>query len=186
MIFNETKLNGNFLIDIERKGDNRGFFARMFCENEFEQFGLNTNWKQANTSLSVERGSLRGLHAQTNQHAEVKLVRCIKGAIWDVVVDLRKSSSTFGEWFGAEISEVNRTMMYVPRGFAHGFISLTDDAEIIYLVSNLYSPGNEVTLAWDDKEVQIDWPIPPTVISEKDQLGLTLQKIKEHHGSGFA
>ena len=186
MLFRETNLSGNFLIDIEKKGDERGFFARTFCESEFKKLGLNTVWKQANTSMSSEKGTLRGLHSQTKHHAEVKLVRCTRGCIWDVVVDLRKNSPTFGKWFGAELNDFNRTMMYVPRGFAHGFISLTDETEIFYLVSNSYSPDNEITLAWDDSDVNIDWPIPPKVISEKDKFGLNLQLVKEHLGDSFS
>ena len=114
MIFNETNLKGNFLVDLEPRADERGFFARYFCENEFQKHGLNTRWVQINNSMSKEAGTLRGLHLQRPPYSEVKLVRCLKGSIWDVVVDLRKESESFGKWFGSTLSEKNRTMMYVP------------------------------------------------------------------------
>ena len=135
-------------------------------------------WVQINNSLSKEVGTLRGLHFQREPNAEVKLVRCLKGAIWDVVVDIRYSSKTFGHWFGAELSEENRTMMYVPKGFAHGFISLEPNTEILYLVSDFYEIGLEGTLIWDDKNVDIHWPITPNVISDKDKKGENLHQIK--------
>ena len=177
MIFKETKLEGNYLINFELKEDERGFFARYYCEKEFSQKGLNTKWVQANNSLSKEVGTLRGLHYQREPNAEVKLVRCIKGAIWDVVVDLRHSSKTFGEWFGAKLSDQNRTMMYVPKGFAHGFISLEENSEILYLVSNFYSPELEGTLLATDNKVGIDWPKKPVIISDKDLKGKNIEDV---------
>lgn len=177
MIFKESHLQGNYLIDLELRSDERGFFARYFCENEFQKHGLNTRWVQINNSMSKEVGTLRGLHFQRPPHAEVKLVRCIKGSIWDVVVDLRKGSATFGKWFGSTLSEKNRTMMYVPEGFAHGFISLEQNSEILYLVSNAYTPGAEGTLIWNEREIGIEWPMEPVVISEKDMIGDTLINI---------
>lgn len=177
MIFIETNLQGNFLIDLEPRADERGFFARYFCEKEFQKHDLNTRWVQINNSMSTEAGTLRGLHFQRPPHAEVKLVRCIKGSIWDVVVDLRKGSATFGKWFGSTLSEQNRTMMYVPEGFAHGFISLEQNSEILYLVSNAYTPGAEGTLIWNEREIGIEWPMEPVVISEKDMIGDALKNI---------
>jgi dTDP-4-dehydrorhamnose 3,5-epimerase len=177
MIFKETNLKGNYLIDLELKEDERGFFARYFCEKEFSLQGLNTKWVQINNSLSKEVGTLRGLHYQREPNAEVKLVRCLKGAIWDVVVDLRKSSETFGKWFGSKLSDENRTMMYVPKGFAHGFTSLEPNIEILYLVSDYYTPDTEGTLLWNDPKIGIDWPTVPQVISDKDAKGDTLDKI---------
>ena len=174
MIFKQTKLKGNYLIDLEIKKDERGFFARYFCEQEFLKQGLNTKWVQANNSLSNEVGTLRGLHYQREPNTEVKLVRCLKGSIWDVVVDLRDGSETFGEWFGAKLSDENRTMMYVPKGFAHGFVSLEPNTEILYLVSNFYSLKSEDILIWNDKRVGIDWPINPKAISSKDLSGISL------------
>jgi dTDP-4-dehydrorhamnose 3,5-epimerase len=174
MIFKETKLKGNYLINLEIKEDERGFFARYFCEKEFLEKGLNTKWVQANNSASKEVGTLRGLHYQREPNAEVKLVRCLKGAIWDVVVDLRDMSETFGKWFGAKLSDENRTMMYVPKGFAHGFVSLEPNSEILYLVSDFYSSDSEGTLVWSDKKVGVDWPLDLKVISSKDLAGNSL------------
>ena len=177
MIFKETKLMGNYLINLELKEDERGFFARFYCEKEFSKKGLNTKWVQVNNSASREVGTLRGLHYQREPNAEVKLVRCLRGAIWDVVVDLRDKSETFGKWFGATLSEENRTMMYVPKGFAHGFISLEENSEILYLVSSFYSPESEGTLLAIDKKVGVNWPIKPKIISDKDLKGESLEKI---------
>ena len=177
MIFKETKLKGNYLIDLELKEDERGFFARYFCEKEFLKQGLNTQWVQINNSASNVVGTLRGLHYQQEPNAEVKLVRCLKGAIWDVVVDLRDSSETFGKWHGAKLSAENRTMMYVPKGFAHGFVSFESNTEILYLVSDYYAPGTEGTLIWNDPNVGIDWPTTPQIISDKDAKGDKLDKI---------
>ena len=177
MKFKETKLKGNYLIDLELKEDNRGFFSRFFCEKEFSKHGLNTSWVQINNSLTKNIGTLRGLHFQREPYAEIKLVRCLKGAIWDVVVDLRDKSETFGKWFGATLSEENRTMMYVPKGFAHGIISLEENSEILYLVSNFYSPESEGTLLATDKKVGVNWPIKPKIISDKDLKGESLEKI---------
>jgi len=177
MIFKETKLEGNYLINLQLKEDERGFFARYYCKKEFSQKGLNTKWVQINTSASKEVGTLRGLHYQREPNAEVKLVRCLKGSIWDVVVDLREKSKTFGKWFAAKLSDENRTMMYVPKGFAHGFISLEPNSEILYFVSDFYAPNLEGTLIWNDKKVEINWPIEPKVVSDKDLKGINLEKI---------
>lgn len=178
MKFEQTSLKGNFLINLEKKEDDRGFFARYFCEKEFSEHGLNTKWVQINNSESKQIGTLRGLHYQREPRAEVKLVRCLKGAIWDVVVDLRNKSATYGKWFGKKLSDENRTMMYVPKGFAHGFISLEPNTEILYLVSDFYAPELESDLIWNDPNVAINWPIQPTVISDKDRVANTFEKIK--------
>jgi len=177
MIINKTELKGNFLIDLQPRVDVRGFFARYFCEKEFSKAGLNTRWVQINNSMSCNIGTLRGLHYQRAPHAEVKLVRCIRGSIWDVVVDLRSGSETYGKWFGATLSEENRTMMYVPKGFAHGFVSLESDSEILYLVSDFYAPEAEGTLIWNDPDVGIKWPINPQVLSDKDLKGRRLSEL---------
>lgn len=177
MIFKETNLKGNFLVDLEPRADERGFFARYFCENEFQKHGLNTRWVQINNSMSKETGTLRGLHLQRSPYGEVKLVRCLKGSIWDVVVDLRKESESFGKWFGSTLSEKNRTMMYVPEGFAHGFVTLEPDSEILYLVSNFYSPEFESTLLWNDPDVAINWPVKPQLLSDKDSRGHLLKNM---------
>ena len=168
MKFQTTKLNDAYLIDLEKRGDERGFFARYWCKNEFENHGLDSNIVQINNSRSASKGTLRGLHFQYPPKAETKIVRCISGAIWDVIVDIRKNSSTYGQWFGAELNEYNRTMLYVPKGFAHGFVSLTDESEIIYLVTEFYSKESEGILRWNDPFHGIKWPVDPTIISEKD------------------
>jgi dTDP-4-dehydrorhamnose 3,5-epimerase len=169
MKFTPNDVNGSFLIDLEKQGDERGFFARFYCQREFAQAGLENHFAQINTSRSSKAGTLRGLHYQINSSAEVKLVRCIRGAVWDVVADLRRESPTFGRWFGAELNDENRTMMYVPKGCAHGVLTLVDNAEVIYLVSEFYAPHAERGIRWDDKFFDIAWPIPPTEISSKDR-----------------
>ena len=176
MKFTKTILEGNYLIDLDLKQDDRGFFSRYYCDNEFEEKKLNTKWVQINDSLSKTKGTLRGLHYQITPNAEVKLIRCLKGAIWDVVVDLRENSKTYGKWCGAELTSKNRTMMYVPKGFAHGFISLKPETEILYLVSDFYAPDCEKTLIWNDKDVGIKWPIKPKIISDKDKSADSLKQ----------
>lgn len=167
MHFIETPLPGAFLIELVKREDDRGFFARMFCTKEFDQQGLDTNFVQANNSFNREKGTLRGLHYQLEPHAETKMVKCIRGAIYDVILDLRKDSETFGKSFGAELSQDNRTMMYVPKGFAHGFQTLTPDSEILYFVSTPYAPDFERGIRWDDPFFAVKWPEQPRVISEK-------------------
>lgn len=169
MKFNKSPLEGAYTIDLEKRGDDRGFFARVFCENEFGAQGLETRFVQINNSSSAKRGTLRGMHFQLPPEGEVKVVRCIKGSLYDVIVDLRPDSPTFKQWFGAELSAENRRMMYVPRGFAHGFITLSDDTEAFYLVSAFYAPKEERGLRYNDPAIGIEWPITPTEISEKDQ-----------------
>ncbi len=168
MIFHQTPLNTARLIELERKGDERGFFARFFCSEEFAAAGLETHFVQANNSLSRKKGVLRGLHYQLAPSAEVKLVRCLKGALYDVIVDLRPDSPTFQQSFGAELNDENRLMMYVPRGFAHAILTLTDDVEAFYMVSDRYAPKCERGLRWNDPAFDIDWPIEPAEISAKD------------------
>lgn len=153
MQFFPTPLLGAYTITLQQKGDDRGFFARLFCQNEFEQIGLERNYVQMNNSLSVYKGTLRGLHYQVEPHAEAKVVRCISGALWDVIADLRPASPTFGQWFATELTAKNRLMMYVPKGFAHGFITLEDNTEAIYLVSAFYAPGAERSLRWTTRSL---------------------------------
>jgi dTDP-4-dehydrorhamnose 3,5-epimerase len=178
MKFQQTNLEGNFIINLEKKEDERGFFARYFCEKEFLSKGLNARWVQINNSESKQVGTLRGLHYQREPKGEVKLVRCLKGAIWDVVVDLRHKSATYGKWFGEKLSNENRTMMYVPKGFAHGFISLEPNTEILYLVSEFYTPDLEGALIWNDLGIGINWPIEPLVISDKDKSANSFENTK--------
>ena len=169
MIFNELPLKGAYTIDLEKREDGRGFFARIFCLDEFEKQGLNISIVQMNTTLSKERGTVRGLHFQRPPKAEAKIVRCIIGSIWDVIVDIRESSPTYGKWYAAELNDNNRTMMYVPKGFAHGFQTLVDNVELLYLHSEFYSAEHEGGLLYNDKTVGINWPSPISEISERDK-----------------
>ena len=168
MKFNKTKLDGSFVIDLDKREDERGFFARLFCINEFDQNQADRNIVQINNSLSRDKGTLRGIHYQLSPKSETKIVRCIKGSLWDVIVDLRPDSPTFLQWFGETLSAENRRMMFVPKGFGHGFITLEPDTEAIYFVTEFYSPEHERGLRWDDPKIAIEWPIEPVIISEKD------------------
>jgi dTDP-4-dehydrorhamnose 3,5-epimerase len=168
MLFHQTPLEGARLIELEKRGDDRGFFARFFCEREFEKAGLVNKFVQVNNSLSAKRGTLRGMHYQLAPAAEVKIVRCLQGALYDAIVDMRPNSPTFGKSFGAELTPENRLMMYVPRGFAHAILTLADNTEALYLVSDFYAPEQERGLRWNDPRFQVEWPIEPTEISDKD------------------
>ncbi len=169
MIFTETKIPGAFVIDLEKRGDDRGFFARVFCQDEFRDRGLVNHFIQVNDSHSAHAGTLRGMHYQLGDHGETKLVRCIRGRLYDVVLDLRPASPTFGQSVGAELSAENRRMMYVPRGCAHGFVTLDDDTEAFYFVDALYAPTHERGVRWNDPAFNIDWPRLPAVLSDKDR-----------------
>jgi len=169
MIFTETPLTGAYLIDLEKRGDERGFFARAFCEREFASHGLVTHFVQINNSLSARQGTLRGMHYQLTPKAETKVVRSIRGALYDIILDLRDGSPTFGQSFGAELTAENRRMMYVPKGFAHGFFTLADDTEAFYLVDEFYAPESERGIRWNDPRFAIRWPAQPNVISDKDR-----------------
>ncbi len=169
MRFQETKLEGLWLIELEPVSDNRGFFVRTFCEREFVAHGLHTSFVQHSTSHTVARGSIRGMHFQRAPASEVKVVSCLKGAIYDVVIDLRASSPTHGRWQGFELSAENRRRLYIPVGFAHGFQTLTDDVEVGYLISEFYAPEAAAGVRFDDPAFGITWPQPVTVISDKDR-----------------
>jgi dTDP-4-dehydrorhamnose 3,5-epimerase len=169
MLFTETKLKGAFVIALEPRVDSRGFFARAFCRTEFEQHGLNNLTAQCNLSFSERRGTLRGLHYQIAPRAECKLVRCVRGSIYDVIVDLRPSSPTRLQWIGFNLSADNRCALFVPEGFAHGFQTLEDRSEVLYQVSECYSPEHERGLRWNDPALAIDWPVAAPIISERDQ-----------------
>ena len=168
MKYKETKISGVHLIDLEPRGDERGFFSRMFCRTEFAAHGLETNFPQFNTSYTKHHHTLRGMHYQLDDAAEVKVIKCIAGRLFDVVLDLRPQSPTFKKWFAAELSAESRTMMYVPQGCAHGFMSLSDDVEMIYFVSAAYDGQKERAVRWNDPEFGIVWPHEPALISEKD------------------
>lgn len=169
MRFIETPLPGACIIEIEERRDERGFFARGFCVSEFSSHGLNANIVQTNISYNVKKGTLRGMHLQLPPHEEVKIVRCTRGALYDVIIDLRAASPTYGKWTGVELTEDNHKMLYVPEGFAHGFITLADNTEANYMVTQFYSPSSEAGIRWNDPEFNIQWPVEPTVISEKDR-----------------
>ena len=158
MKFHPTPLHGAYTIELEKRGDDRGFFARFFCQKEFEAAGVPIPIVQINNSLSAKAGTLRGMHYQLAPAAEIKVVRCIRGALYDAIVDLRPDSPTFGKWFGVELTAENRLMIYVPQGFAHGIMTLTDDTEALYLVNAFYSPEQERGLRFDDPRFGIEWP----------------------------
>ncbi|RYF85898.1 MAG: dTDP-4-dehydrorhamnose 3,5-epimerase [Chitinophagaceae bacterium] len=170
MIFEETILKGAFIIEVNRIVDERGFFGRSYCKKEFEAHGLNTNVVQSNVSYNGTKGTLRGMHMQRNPFGETKTVRCTKGSIFDVIVDMRPESETFRQWIGVELSEINYKMLYVPEGFAHGFITLEDETHVTYQVTQYYTPGEEQCYRWDDPAFGIVWPIEPQLISAKDAV----------------
>lgn len=180
MKFSELALPGVFAIDLESSEDTRGAFARTFCVDEFAQHGLETRVAQCSTSTNVQRATLRGMHLQRSPHEETKLVRCTRGAAFDVVVDLRPESSTFGQWLSLELRANARTELYMPRRCAHGFLTLEDDTEIEYLISTAYVPGASIGFRWDDPAVTIDWPFAPEVLSERDRTWplLDLDRIR--------
>jgi dTDP-4-dehydrorhamnose 3,5-epimerase len=168
MIFTETKLKGAYIIDIERLEDDRGFFARSWCEREFAEHGLETRLVQCNISHNTAKNTLRGMHYQLPPFAEAKLIRCTRGSIYDVLLDLRRNSPSFLQWVAAELNEQNHRMLYVPRGFAHGFLTLTDNTEIFYQMTEFYSPEHARGVRWNDPLFGIDWPRAVRVLSSKD------------------
>lgn len=168
MIFSQLELSGPMRVDLEKIADDRGFFARSFCSEDFLRHGLFTHIAQMNTSYTVRKGSIRGLHLQRPPAAEEKLVRVVRGAIFDVAVDCREGSATFGKWVAEDLSAENHAALYIPKGFAHGFQTLTDDVEMIYLHSTAFAPGYGDGIRFDDTEIAVDWPLPPTVVSPKD------------------
>lgn len=168
MIFHATPLAGAFLIEPERHSDARGFFARSFCAREFADHGLATVFVQSNLSFNVERGTLRGMHWQAAPHAEAKLVRCTAGSLYDVIVDLRPGSPTRLAWAGFELDARSRRLLYVPEGFAHGFVTLEPDTEIFYEMSTPYVADAFRGFGWNDPLIGIDWPLEPRCVSERD------------------
>lgn len=168
MIFIETKLKGSFIIKPERIEDERGFFARIWCEREFKKHGINTNIVQCNVSYNKDKGTLRGMHYQAAPYEEAKLVRCTSGAIYDVIIDLRPDSDSFKQWISVNLNAENRTMLYIPENFAHGFLTLEDNTEVFYQMSGFYVPGSARGIRWDDPSFGIQLPGLVTVISEKD------------------
>ncbi|MHB1301827.1 MAG: dTDP-4-dehydrorhamnose 3,5-epimerase [Burkholderiales bacterium] len=168
MRFVPTPLAGSYLIEPEPVSDERGFFARTFCRDEFAAHGLDPSLVQCNISFNRKKGTLRGMHFQKAPHEEAKVVRCTQGKIYDVMVDLRPESGTFRKWFGAELSAENRLALYIPAGFAHGFLTLADDAEVLYQMSEFFHPECASGVRWNDPAFSIDWPEKAAVISERD------------------
>jgi dTDP-4-dehydrorhamnose 3,5-epimerase len=169
MTFTPTGIPGAWLIDLDAIGDERGSFARLFCQRSFVEHGLDARIAQINNAVSARRGTLRGLHYQLPPAAESKTVRVVRGAVFDVVLDLRPRSDTFGRWVGAELSAATRRMMHAPAGCAHGLLTLEDDCEVLYLASAPYAPDLERGVRWDDPRFAIAWPFPPEVLSAKDR-----------------
>ena len=169
LIFTEIQLSGAFLVEPQRHEDERGFFARSWCKREFKKHGLNSELVQCNISFNLKKGTLRGMHYQEPPHEETKLVRCTKGAIYDVIIDLRADSQTFRKWFSIELTEENRKVLYIPEGFAHGFLTLKENTEVFYQMSEFYAPGHAKGVRWNDSAFGIAWPEEITMISEKDK-----------------
>lgn len=168
MIFTETILKGSYEITLTPHGDSRGWFARTYCKKEFEQIGHQQEWVQLNHSFSSQKGTVRGMHFQHAPFAEIKMLRCIAGSVYDVIIDLRKDSSTFLKWFGTELSAQNKKMLYIPAGFAHGFQTLTDDVELVYHHTEFYTPAAEAGIQYNDIAINIEWPLGVSEISERD------------------
>ena len=169
MIFTPTKLPGSYVIDVKPFTDERGWFARFYCKNEFQEIGHTKEWVQLNHSVTNKKGSIRGMHFQKKPFGEIKMVKCIAGKIFDVIVDLRNDSSTFLQWAGIELSAENKKMLYIPEGFAHGFQCLEDNCELIYHHSEFYTPEAEAGIRYDDPKIKISWPLPMTMLSPRDE-----------------
>jgi dTDP-4-dehydrorhamnose 3,5-epimerase len=168
MIFAPSPLPGAFVVELEPHADERGFFARSYCAAEFAAQGLGPELRQCSVSYNARKGTLRGMHYQGAPHEEHKLVRCTAGAIFDVIVDIRDSSPTYRRWFGAELTAANHRSLFIPPGFAHGFVSLSDDAEVYYMISVAHAPEVSRGFRWNDPAFAIEWPLVPTVISPRD------------------
>ena len=169
VIFTETKLGGIFIITPEKLEDERGFFARTWCQREFERQGLNPRVAQCSVSFNRKRGTLRGMHYQAAPHEETKVVSCTRGAIYDVVIDLRTDSSTFTRWTAFELTSENRNMVYIPEGFAHGFQTLEDNSEVFYQISEFYAPEHACGVRWNDPAFSIQWPEAQRILSDRDK-----------------
>lgn len=183
MIIKERKLKGVFEISLEPKEDERGFFMRVYDNKIFSEFGLQGNWVQESHSLSIQRGTIRGMHFQFPPHAETKLIRVIKGTIYDVFIDLRKGSLTFGQWDAINLSAENKKMLYLPKGFAHGFCTLTENCEILYKMDTHYVPNSAGIIKWNDLDLKIEWPVDNPILSERDSKAESFQKFIELHGA---
>jgi dTDP-4-dehydrorhamnose 3,5-epimerase len=178
VIFTETRLKGAFVIDLDRKKDERGYFARAFCQKDFQEHGLKSVIAQANIASNLKKGTLRGMHFQYPPAAETKLVRCTRGAILDIIVDLRPESSTYLQHIAVELNEDNMTALYLPERFAHGYQALRDNTDSSYQVGEFYTPNAEGGLRYDDPRLGLEWPLPVSVISPKDQAFRPLHEIE--------
>lgn len=178
MLFTETKLKGAYILDLERREDERGFFARAFCQNEFAEHGLKPIIAQANLAFNIKKGTLRGMHFQFPPAAESKLVRCTRGAILDIIVDLRPESPTYLQHISVELDEDNHRALYVPERFAHGYQALRDNTETSYQVGEFYAPACESGLMYNDPRLGLSWPLPVSVISPKDQKFRLLDDVE--------
>ncbi len=168
MIFTETRLRGAFIVEIKKLEDDRGFFGRAWCQDEFREHGLDAEIRQINTSYTIHKGTVRGMHYQIEPYKEAKFIRCTKGRIYDVIIDLRTGSPTFMQWVGHELSEDNYRMVFVPGNFAHGFVTLEDHCEVYYPVTEFYTPGSERGIRYNDPAFHIEWPEEVKIVSEKD------------------
>ena len=169
VIFQKTRLQGAYIIEPERLDDERGFFARTYCDREFKEHGIAFECVQSNISFNKRKGTLRGMHYELKPHAAAKLVRCTMGAIYDVIVDLRRGSPTYAQWVAAELTADNRKMLFVPEGFAHGFQSLVDNTETSYLMSAAYAPESSAGIRWNDPQLGIEWPLAEPIMSARDR-----------------
>lgn len=179
MIFTETTLPGAYVIKVKKLEDERGFFGRTWCQREFEEHGLIARVAQGNVSYNKKKGTLRGMHYQVAPYEETKLIRCTRGALYDVIIDLRIDSPTYKKWLGIELTGDNYTMLYVPGGFAHGFLTLEDDTEVIYQISQFYTPAAEGGIRYNDPAFGITWPTAVTVIADKDKHWPSYEE--QHH-----
>ncbi len=180
MIFKKTKIEGLYIIEPELKVDERGYFTRIFCQEELVKTGLSFNVAQINQSLTKKKGTIRGMHFQKPPKAEDKIVQCLKGAIYDVVIDLRPDSSTYSQWVAEELSGQNKKMFFIPKGFAHGFQALVDNCEVQYFVSEFYSPEYARGIRWNDSRFNIQWPIKNPILSKKDKNWPLLDKHEKN------
>ncbi len=168
MIFTELSLQGAYILELQPRTDERGFLARTFCRQELAEYGLDTCIAQCSISFNIQRGTIRGMHYQVSPYAEAKLVSCTKGSVYDVIIDLREDSATYLKWEAVILSEQNRSMLYVPQGFAHGFQTLQDNSEIFYQISEFYHPESARGLRWNDPELGIPWPLADKIVSRRD------------------
>ena len=181
----ETKLKGVYLIEPKVFGDERGWFMESWSKQKFEGAGINVEFVQDNHSFSATKGTLRGLHYQIEPMAQAKLLRCSKGSIFDVAVDIRKGSPNYAKWVGIELSAENKKQLFIPHGFAHGFITLTDDVEVQYKADNFYAPHYDGNIRWDDPDIGIEWPIQPVILSDKDREAPLLKERANRNELNF-